>query len=418
MINSYFTLLFPIFSIPLIIAWISKKTHGSWFYPGAFFPLTWFSYMTLSFIMAPEFKPHLIGMILIILFSILVMVGANFFQKVKKDKNVKNKNLININYLFNINIIFSFISLVGIFFVIKMGFSWFQLDQNIFNLYMLPNLFASDRYNELQSLPTNIKVFMFLTYPTALIAGFLFPFKKGSKRFFSFLPILITMLYGALFAVRSGILLSIILTFSGMTCAKIYLDHNLNKWFKRVLSAGSILIFSLFTLYIFFQWIRGGPESDFIINELLQNAKAGILGSFPAFTIWFSNYDFSHNYDLGLNTFAAPMEILGLTARASGYYTDFITIGPSVTNIYSAFRGVISDFGLIGSFVFFLFFGFIGAKSFYATQNGNIFSIIPLSIFYSFTLFSPLISIFTFNSIIVAFVIFFGILILSNSQSN
>ena len=133
MINSYFTLLLPIFSIPLITAWISKKTHGSWFYPGAFFPLTWFLYMSLSFTMAPEFKPHLIGVILIILFSTLVMVGANFFQKVKKEKNVKNKYLININYLFNINIIFSFISLVGIFFVIKMGFSWFQLDQNIFN---------------------------------------------------------------------------------------------------------------------------------------------------------------------------------------------------------------------------------------------------------------------------------------------
>ena len=111
------------------------------------------------------------------------------------------------------------------------------------------------------------------------------------------------------------------------------------------------------------------------------------------------------------------MEILGLTERASGFYTDFISIGPSVTNIYSALRGIITDFGIVGSFIFFGIFGFGSAIAFKSISNGNIFASVPLSIFYSFTIFSPLISIFTFNSIIIAFIMFFGVLLLSKTQS-
>ena len=110
------------------------------------------------------------------------------------------------------------------------------------------------------------------------------------------------------------------------------------------------------------------------------------------------------------------MEILGLTERASGFYTDFTPIGSSVTNIYSAFRGIIADFGIFGSFVYWGLFGLGSAIAYRSTSNGNVFAAVPLSTFYSFTLFSPLISIFTFNSIIISFIIFFGVLLAAKIQ--
>ena len=57
--------------------WISKRINGSWFFPGAFFPLLWSVYMSISFLLAPEFHPQILGVIMIVLFSIIVTVGAN-----------------------------------------------------------------------------------------------------------------------------------------------------------------------------------------------------------------------------------------------------------------------------------------------------------------------------------------------------
>ena len=398
-------------------AWISKKIHGSWFFPGAFFPLLWSLYISVSFLSAPEFRPQILGAIMIALFSIVVTVGANIISVTGVTTKERDPPKIKIDLIFYSGLILSFISTMGIGLVVSMGFSWYQLEQSLLNLYVLPNLFASERYNEVLAIPTYVKMVMFLTYPAALICGFVYPFLNGFKKWLSYVPILITIIYGTLFAVRSGILLSIILTFSGITCAKIYLRNDLKQWFQKVMTAGTASGLLLFSIYILLQWLRGGPEGYFIVDELIQGAKAGILGSFSAFTIWFSSYDFTHHYSMGINTFAAPMEILGLTERASGFYTEFIPIGPSVTNIYTAFRGIVTDFGIVGSFIFFGIFGLGSAIAFKSISNGNIFASVPLSIFYSFTLFSPLISIFTFNSIIIAFIMFFGVLLLSKTQS-
>lgn len=403
-------------SILVATSWISKKMHGSWFFPGAFFPLIWILYMSISLISAPEFQPKILGTIIITLCAIIFSVGANIIPMQANDGALESN--INISIMYYSGVFISMISALGIGMVVSMGFSWYQLEQSLFNIYVLPNLFASERYSEVLVIPTRIKMVMFLTYPAALISGFVYPFLNGLKKWTSFLPILITMIYGTLFAVRSGILLAIILTFAGMTCAKVYLRGNLQKWFHKVSAAGAALGLLLFSTYILLQWLRGGPESIFIIDELIQGAKAGILGSFSAFTIWFSNYDFLQHYAFGVNTFAAPMEILGLTERASGFYTDFIPIGPSVTNIYSAFRGIITDFGIIGSFIFFIIMGLGSALAYKSSWNGNQFAVVPLSIFYAFTLFSPLISIFTFNSIIIAFIMFYGILFISKVQAS
>ena len=398
------------------VGWVSKQIHGSWFFPGAFFPLLWSLYMGISFLLAPEFHPQILGVIMIVLFSIIVTVGANIISL--KNSSIIKSNVPNLktDLIFYTGLILSVISALGIGFVISMGFSWYQLEQSVFNLYILPNLFALERYNEVLAIPTNVKIVMFLTYPAALICGFVYPFLNGFRKWLSWLPILITMLYGTLFAVRSGILLSIILTFSGITCAKIYLGNDLKIWFHRVYVASTIMSLFLFSVFILLQWLRSGPNGFFFIDELIQGAKAGILGSFSAFTIWFSSYDFSQHLTLGLNTFAAPMEILGLTERASGFYTDFTPIGSSVTNIYSAFRGIIADFGIFGSFVYWGLFGLGSAIAYRSTSNGNVFAAVPLSTFYSFTLFSPLISIFTFNSIIISFIIFFGVLLAAKIQ--
>ncbi len=160
-----------------------------------------------------------------------------------------------------------------------------------------------------------------------------------------------------------------------------------------------------------------GMNDIFIIKELWMIAKAGILGPLPAFTHWFQSTDMS-SLAMGMNTFAAPFDWIGLTVRKAGFYTDFTRIGSSHVNIYTIFRGIVQDFGLIGGSVFCLTFGMFGRFAFEALKSGYILWSVPLSAIYTFILFSPLISIFNTTSLIAAFIIFYLTIIFSFRRKN
>jgi len=88
-----------------------------------------------------------------------------------------------------------------------------------------------------------------------------------------------------------------------------------------------------------------------------------------------------------------------------GFYNEVSVLGESHTNIFTALRGIIHDFSIIGGFLYFGIFGFIGTMAYNACFNKRILWIIPLSIFYAFTIYSPLISIFNYNSILFSWII-------------
>jgi len=414
-----FRILPALFVLTFLIIF-SRRTQKFWFSPGSFFPLIWLIYMAAGLVLAPDYNPMPMGAWILILFSSSVSFGSLLVSDgyVESGNALKQKNIgkPNLRIIYIIGLILTGISCIGIAIVIFSGFRRFQLNQNLFSLLALPNLYATDRYDKILFLPFYLKSIMFLTYPAALIGGFTSVFYKSYKKYLCYLPVFITALYGAVFAVRAGILLSILLTFSGMLCAKIYTGSALNKWFKKVSFAGFVTILILFGLFLLIQWLRKGPAQDLIITDLILIAKAGILGSFSAFTQWLQfSYNIASEYKFGINTFAGPMEVFGLSTRETGFFADFAQIGPSQTNIYTAFRGLIEDFGIIGTVILCFCAGYISSLSFQAVLRGKIMWVVPLSAFYTFALFSPLLSIFAFNSIALAFLIFAGTLIISLS---
>ena len=65
------------------------------------------------------------------------------------------------------------------------------------------------------------------------------------------------------------------------------------------------------------------------------------------------------------------------------------------------------DFSVLGSFVISFIAGFLSQLAFNRVRSGSWVAMVPLSMFYAFTLYSPLISIFHYNSVIVSWVFAF-----------
>ena len=102
--------------------------------------------------------------------------------------------------------------------------------------------------------------------------------------------------------------------------------------------------------------------------------------------------------------------------RPLGFY-DAINIGDGVsTNIFTAFRGIVTDFSVPGAILIAFVIGFVFQLVFQKNEGTKILGIISISMFYAFTLYSPLISIFHYNSMLFSWIVILIPLILSKYE--
>ncbi len=406
------------FILPLMLLLIAALTlrtiHKSWFSPGAFFPLLWFFFTIIPIIFAIEYPTPVFGIWVITAFCISIGVGS--LLAVPGNNLWSNSSMLNTHSMTEYSktvqwgtAVTSFLSLIGIFFLILYTTMKFQLDYSFFSLLALPNQISAERYNELLVYPLFLKFLLYWLSPAALFAGVGFALATTKKQYLLyFSPLFIAVIKGALETTRSTILIALVLWLAGYAGARVAQQDNLKHLFDKksflfVSVAGIVFVF----LFVSLQWLReaGG---NFVVELLMERIKLYFFGYLSAFSLWVSSV---HNVDvtLGMTTFAGPFSFIGLIDRDLGFYdSTTIIYGLTSTNVYTALRGIINDFTIIGSLVFGIGIGFGATMAFQKSLQGYIFWLVPLTMFYAFTLYAPLISIFHYNSVIASWVIVFS----------
>lgn len=416
-------------ALPLIvlalIAIFLRLTHQSWLAPGAFFPLSWFFFSLVPIIFAAEFPFPVFGIWIITAISTSIGIGS--LLAISTNKNISKITKYQLEEIFNFSkiikngtLLTSIMSFIGIILMLIYTISLFKLDYTFISFLILPNQISAERYNELLILPRYLKFFIYWVYPAALFGGIGFGIAKTKKEMLFYLtPLLISVLKGTIESVRTTILSAIVVWLAGYIGSRVATNDNLKRLINKktlvfLSIAGSIFIF----LFIALDWLRsagGEMVADFIIERI----KLYFFGYLSAFTTWVT-YNYNVEYTLGMSTFAGPFDLLGLIERKLGFYNHTFIYNLHYTNVYSAFRGLLNDFSLFGTLFMGVCVGFISMVAFNKTLNNNIFWIFPLTFFYAYTLYSPIISIFIYNSVIMAWVIVFACLFLfqRNTLSN
>ena len=409
--------------VPLIslgfIGIFNRISLNSWFAPASIFSTLWFSLLSATLLAAPEFPIYPLGLWYILGVSIALTLGSlivpkNLLPDSEKYNSIESVKLFffnRSNFILILIVLFCLITIVGIIILLLFGIKRYELNINIFSLISLPSQFYDDRDAGILLIPWYIRYLTYFIMPSSLLSGILVPFQQYPRKIICHLPIILAILIGMVYTTRATILFSIILFLSGIFSSYIILKKDdkifLNtKSFFASVSIFSFLVFS----WIFLQWLRGGADSDFLLYPIINTIKSAVLGSTTVFTTWLQNYK-QHSLAFGLYTFAGPMDIIGLNERQLGFYTEFVSLPNGYSNIYTAFRGLIHDFTLIGSLLICFFIGILSQLSYQRCRDGNIIWIIPLSIVFAFTLFSPFISVFSSNSVTMAWFISFFVLI-------
>lgn len=415
----------------LLVAVLAKNIVGTWINPSSIFSGFWFLFSIVPIILGWGIPINPAAVLYILLFLVTFSFTALLFPwknafYLNKEKS-RAADIFDSKYLFYVLLAIS-IS-ITVFFVIDLRFQGLNISTNLFGISAQ---YAGLHYSGELVQNAYIKIATILSFPCVAIAGLLGTSTPNRMRrvvsiFLGFTPsIFLIFFQGA----KGSLFFSAALFFGSYLVVKIY-----NGEFS--VFSGKFIVRTIFTMLVVIIFVTisfvtrgGGDEGDF--DAMLSHLKYSFLsyssGHLFAFSDWFtdryfyaSNLDFrQEEWTLGFYTFMSIFQFAGDDRFVPlGVYDEYFDhAGMLTTNIYTVFRGLISDFSLVGSFVFALFFGFLCNAIFYnlLSKRFSFFSIaffiFSVAIFYQ----SYIVSSLTWLSIPVSFFLLSIILLLCGRQ--
>ena len=260
------------------------------------------------------------------------------------------------------------------------------------------------RYHEDFNPAFRTRVMLCFLYLSGFLAGWLLAQSRNAWRFFealvAFLPALAWMV---LLTTKASVLFWLVFAAAGFLS---FASDGVIKRSIGLLIAMPIMLALLGGLLFWTQLSRYGgdmAEAKYVYSNFLVSA----VGHVFAFREWFEREASWLPAAFGTASFAGVAEVMGGAVRKAGLYgyAD-IYVGDASTNVYSALRPLIEDIGILLALVVFGLLGFVGAKF---EQRATLVSRALLASLLAWVLWSPITSVYNYNSIIFACILLVAI---------
>ncbi len=414
MTENWLLSLIPASLILLLALWV-RKQQKSWLAPGAFFSLMWSLYTFLPLLVTMNYYVWHGAVWWIFLCVAAVYFGSILGLRIKStthSREILGKNndpLTPPKVIFPLLPLFIVISsLLGFGSVIIMFLS---SGHNFVDLFSLePHVVVAEQLslaqqNERYSIDRILRVFI---YAGGFFGGALFTQTTlGRKRILAFLPFIPAILFAFLLTTRAWVFYTAICWLGSYLSIRLMLYGQMRLFTRKHLLISSVAIPLLFIFFIAVQMLRKGKIGWGLLPEILHNdLSVSFFGYLGAFSIWIKQAK-DVAVSLGVYTFAGVFNLLGLHKREMGLFTEYVEIADGrITNVYTMFRGLIQDFTFPGSLLILFLVGFIAGRAYARVASGNIRFVSILALFYAFTLWTPITSLFNYNTIIVGWGLF------------
>lgn len=399
--------------ILLTLMGISYKFTKNIFHPMTFYIFYWSLFIIFGYITFQEYNWNNSGNVYIIITMILFIIGYIMSKSLLKTKMIKP---IKSNIKYNKTVVNIILIVVTIIIFIKPLMLLRDYNENLkvfFNLKKLlelNNIIAKDRYDATSSMVTTgvlSNIVLVIYYLGPLLSGYVFSKSKSNKeKLLSLIPFIPVIMNLLLDNGKVGLIYSIFL-FSSSYFVTYLSDNKKNPNIKKYRFIFTIFLVSLLLFITFI--LRIGSINLEVIQIAFNKFKIYAFGNMESFDNWFTNYRSLDSSTYGKYTFYSVFNLLGISIRNQGVY-EFLP--GSTSNIFTVFRGLITDFNLIGSLVFIYIMAFYSSYLYDMIKNGNkkIFFRVILMLNYYFILTSFLISSLTYSSVLLAFILFYFIL--------
>lgn len=421
-------MLYAVLLFVLIMIFLFRKTFSIYYFtPTGFLCVTWMVFVFLKFLFARDYFFSAESIVLFSLFIFSFFLGEllmYFKLRLKRDSFIwgfidsvnldfdleryKDKKVIK---RFNTIILLTGLAtILGTFMYVKIFVTFFGSITGV-----LTAGWALRGAMQEISLPLFVRAFMMLGYSSIVMTLVYFIVYNKFKWYFLF-PYVSMLIMGITQAGRAGFIMILFQVFIMVFWREIY-NYVLNKWgnsfsffrspeFKLVKSSFRLLVFVI-VIFVGGDMLRAQNFSfEFdIITQGFTSFKSYLFGGIAAFSTYL-NQGFSEDLGWGRFSFSSLYELLGIHKNEIGVYTEYLRISHvdvnEDTNIFTAFRQYMDDFGIIGTVFFMMFLGALSHVFFQKAIKGDMPSIAFMIVFYTYLFHTPLLSITVHNSVLIS----------------
>ncbi|WP_417662477.1 O-antigen polymerase [Pseudomonas sp.] len=427
-LDKFFALLYS--GLILLNACVIRYLVGSWVFPACLFLLFWFfmTFFPLVVIWNAPVNPLVVGFIALLLFFFSF---SSLFFDWRSAYKISNDLKSGVKFFESkfLHIVFYMCAICSILFVFLQVLSvGFTLRDLVFNFFDVASGYATKRYAGDLDNGIYSKSSLSFAYLSVLVGGLIYSV-RDTKIYrmlilgVAFLPSILVMVFQSS---KGLFFLSIALFFGSVLVSRFFSDRvflldkkSLFFAIKAALVAFPLVVISFLSRGLY------NESADYAINRVLRYLYSYSSGHLYAFSDWFSNYvgdrsvlsykDVPLTY--GFYTFASFFRFAGDDRVVPmGTYDEYYDYNDQVvSNIFTMFRGLITDFGFFGSLVAFAVFGLFVNLVFYVFLRSRkpVFTTALFVFFVGFFYMSYIISFLTWAIIPFVFVLFSIVLVVN-----
>jgi len=260
--------------------------------------------------------------------------------------------------------------------------------------------------------PLSERLLRISIYFAALLSGLVLATRPFGRRWLiAFFPLFPAAGFVAVLTTKTSLLYTVVLIASSYLAFRLALANPGEQVVTRSWRLLTVAVLAaLVPLFVFIQVGRYGysPGNPSQVDEVLSILRLHAVGHLAAFSDWFAHGGWaSPNLTFGTQTFAGVFDATGLKTRPAGVYAENVYLAPGVySNVYTIFRGLIEDFTAMGALMILLTGGFAAGLAFARVQQRRIGSVPVLVAFFAITLWSFVVNLFIYNTILAAWLLF------------
>lgn len=417
-----------LFVIMVALLFIARKVFRlSIVSPAFLMAFVWVSFISISLVFLKGYSWQYFGIIWLLSACFIFLVGFLVGDMVahkkwrydqEKDGQERRLNLNRLKKFFAVSMA------LGVLYALlklqSLGFSIADI-VNLEKLGEINNSVALTRYYGSGVYSIFLQLLLSFVYLSPLLGGILFSFSQSRRdmalSFLAFIPELLVFSFSN---EKATLLACVFLWVSASIVGYLRRYRRYPRLGRARLVGISVLLVGLGVILIVSMMLRIGSVSKDNFEIALQKiGQSYALSHVPAFDHYFVQpRDQTITY--GVVTFYGISNFIGLSNREQGVYEDSFSSGDIGTNVFTAFRGLIGDFGTMGALVFQFVAAFcVGIFCYLVrySRRSSIISIVCLAAAYTFILYSFIVSVFSYLSIIMAFVFFALVIALTPAAS-
>jgi oligosaccharide repeat unit polymerase len=391
----------------LLLSCGARLISRSWLAPGPFALLMWTIYLVFPLALTPEYPVPALGPWIILLLVLSIALGAHLGAgETAAIRDRAPLDLTGSKRMLRWSLVQTLLGSIGAVYWAGKALSENGLDVSAPGMLLLGHILSVERYAG-EMPPLLARVLVMWLFPAALLSGIAFRVLKTRKEsVLCFVVLIPTVFLSLMQASRANTLLVVALGLSGylaMRAATAQAGQRLIT--RRSLAVLAASVLAGLTFFFVVDALRSHDQDKEIeVATDWSRARYFSLGYLAVFSHWANLPEgpASLHAGLGAYTFGGVLDSVGLRSRLVGVYSEYVTLEDGESNIYTAFRGLIEDFSLPGAAVFCVLVGFMAGRAYRFTVAGRTIWVAALAGYYVFVLWSPVISVFVYNSLILA----------------